>query len=154
MINYVEHFFMCLLAIHLLLWNAYSFAQFLVQLFVLVLNCKSSLYILDTSALPDIWFANTFSQSVVIFSYFFFQNKFIYLFLPALGLRCHARAFFSCGEQGATLRCGARASHCSGFSCCGARALGVWASVVAARGLSTCGSQAIECRLSSRGAWG
>ena len=33
------------------------------------------------------------------------------------------------------LRCGARASHCGGFSCCGARALGTQASVVVARGL-------------------
>ena len=38
--------------------------------------------------------------------------------------------------------CGARASHCGGFSCCGARALGVWASVVAARGISSCGTRA------------
>ena len=30
------------------------------------------------------------------------------------------------------LRCGERASHCGGFSCCGARALGAQASVVAA----------------------
>ena len=36
---------------------------------------------------------------------------------------------------GGTLRCGARASHCGGFSCCGARALGAQASVVVARGL-------------------
>ena len=43
---------------------------------------------------------------------------------------------------GATLRCGARASHCSGFSCCGARALGVQASVVVALRLSSCGSRA------------
>ena len=35
------------------------------------------------------------------------------------------------------LRCGARASHCGGFSCCGARA-----SVVVACGLSSCGAQA------------
>ena len=53
---------------------------------------------------------------------------------------------------GATLRCGARASHCSGFSCCRARALGTQASVVVARGLSSCGSPALECRLSSCGA--
>ena len=45
------------------------------------------------------------------------------------------------------------ASHCGGFSCCGARALGTWASVVAARELSSCGSQALERRLSSCGAW-
>ena len=31
---------------------------------------------------------------------FFLKYKFIYLFLAALGLRCCARAFSSCGEQG------------------------------------------------------
>ena len=54
--------------------------------------------------------------------------------------------------MGATLRCGAWASHCGGFSCCGAQALDARASVVVARGLSSCGSQALECRLSSCGA--
>ena len=33
-----------------------------------------------------------------LFSFFF--NKFIYLFLAVLGLRCCARAFSSCGERG------------------------------------------------------
>ena len=33
------------------------------------------------------------------FLFFFFLNLF-YLFLAALGLRCCARAFSSCGEQG------------------------------------------------------
>ena len=37
---------------------------------------------------------------------------------------------------------GARASHCGGFSCCGAWALGAWASVVVARRLSSCGARA------------
>ena len=44
---------------------------------------------------------------------FFLINLFIFiylLFLAVLGLHC-----------------GVQASHCSGFSCCGARALGVWA---------------------------
>ena len=50
------------------------------------------------------------------------------------------------------LRCGARASHCGGFSCCGAQALGTRASVVVAHGLSSCGSRALERRLSSCGA--
>ena len=59
----------------------------------------------------------------------------IYLFLAALGLRC-----------------GARASHCGGFSCCGAWALGAWASVVVARRLSSCSSRAPEHGLSSCGA--
>ena len=69
-------------------------------------------------------------------------NLFIYLFLAALGLCCCARAFSSFGEWGATLRCGAWASHCGGFSCCGAWAVGTWASVVVARGLSSCGGWA------------
>ena len=55
-------------------------------------------------------------------------------------------------RAGATLRCHVRASHCSGFSCCGARALGVRASVVVAQRLSSCGSRALERRLSSCGA--
>ena len=46
--------------------------------------------------------------------------------------------------SGATLCCGARASHCGGFSCCGAWALG-------RVGFSSCGSRALECRLSSCG---
>ena len=53
--------------------------------------------------------------------------KFIYFyiffyFLAVLGLRFCARAFSSCGEPGATLHRGARASHCRGLSCCGAQA--------------------------------
>ena len=48
-----------------------------------------------------------------------FVFYFIYLFLAMLGLRCCARA-----------------SHCAGFACCKAQALGVWASVVVALGLN------------------
>ena len=56
-------------------------------------------------------------------------------------------------QAGATLHCGARASHYGGFSCCRAQALGAMASVFVARGLSSCGSQALEHRLSNCGAW-
>ena len=73
--------------------------------------------------------------------------------MAALGFRCCVQSFSSCGELGLLFRCGARASHCGGFSCCGAQALGAWASVVVAHGLSSCGSRALECRLSSCGAW-
>ena len=70
-----------------------------------------------------------------------FLYKFIYLFillfLAALGLRCCARAFSSCGS----------------FSCCGAWAVGARASLAVACGLSSCGSQGLEHRLSSCGAW-
>ena len=68
---------------------------------------------------------------------------FVFLFLAALGLRCCVWAFSSCGVL---------ASHCGGFSCCGARALGRWTSVGVVRGLSSCGSWALEHRLSSCGA--
>ena len=79
--------------------------------------------------------------------------------MAALGLRCCTWAFSSCGERGATLHwgswatfcCRAWASHCGGFSCSGARALGARASVVVARRLSSCGSRALELRLSSCG---
>ena len=50
------------------------------------------------------------------------------------------------------LRCGAWASHRGVSSCCRARALGVWASVVVAHELSSCGLWALERRLSSCGA--
>ena len=53
--------------------------------------------------------------------------------------------------MGATLCFCVLASHCGGFSCCGAQALGVRASVVVACGLSSCGSRALERRLSSCG---
>ena len=64
------------------------------------------------------------------------------LLLATLGLCCCVWAFSSCS---------AWASHCSGFSCRGARAPGTQASVAAARGLSSCGSQALELWLSSCG---
>ena len=32
--------------------------------------------------------------------FFFFLNKFIYLFLAVLGVHCCVRAFCSCGERG------------------------------------------------------
>ena len=69
----------------------------------------------------------------------------INLFLAALGLRFCTRAFSSCGAQ---------ASHCGGFSCCRAWALGAQALVVAAHRLSSCGMQALErAGFSSCGAW-
>ena len=68
---------------------------------------------------------------VVLFYLFIFL---INLFMAALGLHCCAD-FLQLQRAGATLRCGVRASHCGGFSCCRARALGTRASVVVAHGL-------------------
>ena len=79
------------------------------------------------------------------------KNKFIYLFLAALGLRCCVRAFSSCGELGLLFVAVHGLLIAVASLCCGAWALGTWASVVAARGLSSCGSRALERRLSSCG---
>ena len=71
----------------------------------------------------------------------------LFLFFGALFL-CHcAQAFSSCCRRGAALRCGVQASHCSGFSSWGA--LGTRASVVPARELSSCGTQA-SCSMACR----
>ena len=84
--------------------------------------------------------------------FFFFKHLFIYLFIGCAGSSLLHAGFLLMRRAGATLRCGARASHCGGFSCCGAQALGVRVSVVVARRLSSCGSRAVERRLSSCGA--
>ena len=62
--------------------------------------------------------------------------NFVYLYLAGLGLRCCARAFSSCGEQGLLSVWGAMASHSGDFSCCCSKTLGTWASVVMAHGLN------------------
>ena len=60
--------------------------------------------------------------------------------MAALGLLLlHAGFSLAVASRGySSLRC--MASHCGGFSCCGARALGTQASVVVARGLQSAGS--------------
>ena len=61
---------------------------------------------------------------------------FIYIFFAALGLHCCMQTFSSRGEPGLLSSYGVWASHCGGFYCCKAQALGVWASVVVAHRLS------------------
>ena len=55
------------------------------------------------------------------------------------------RPFSSCGEQGVLSRCGAQASHCSGFSCealaLGHAGFGSCGSPVLEHGLDSCGAQ-------------
>ena len=67
-------------------------------------NCfpKWLYYFLFSSAVCERFRCFTSLLSLGIFSLFFF-------FLVALGLRCCVQAFSSCG---------AKASHCRGFSCC------------------------------------
>ena len=77
---------------------------------------------------------------------------FIYLFLAVLGLRCCTWAFSSCGGRGLLFVAVLGLLIVVASLCWGARALGVRASVVVALGLSSCGSRALERRLSSCGA--
>ena len=79
-----------------------------------------------------------FPSTKCLIFYAFFPHKFIYLFVfGCIGSSLLCACFLQLWQAGATLRCGAWASHCSGFSCCGAWALGTWASVVVARRLQS-----------------
>ena len=84
------------------------------------------------------------------FSYFFKKNKFIYFIFDCVGSSLLHVGFSLVAASGGYSLLWCVASHCGGFS--RARALGVRASVVVARGLSSCGSWALEHRLSSCGA--
>ena len=61
---------------------------------------------------------------------------FIYLFSAVLSLPCYLQAFSSCREWSLFSSCSVQAPHCSGFSCCRARALGMCTSIVVALRLS------------------
>ena len=112
------------------------------------IKCKTVKLLEDNTKenLDDLGYGNDFFFLINLFILFF-----IYFIFGCIGSSLCAWAFLSLRRAGATLRCGAQAFHCDGFSCCRARALGVWASVVVAHGLSSCGSQALERRLSSCG---
>ena len=77
----------------------------------------------------------------------FLKNLFTYYFLAELGLRCCVWAFSSCSERGLLFVALSRLLIAVASLCCRAQALGTQAAVVVARGLSSCGSRALECRL-------
>ena len=74
--------------------------------------------------------------------------------MVALDLHCCVLALSSCSERGLLSGCGAQASHCGGFSCCGALVLGSQASVFAAPGLQSSGSVVVVHGLSCPAAGG
>ena len=86
-----------------------------------------------------------------IYAFFLFLFFLIYFWLRWVFVA--ARGLSLVAASGATLHCGARASHCGGFSCCRAWALGTQASVVVTHRLNSCGLWALKRRLSSCGAW-
>ena len=67
-----------------------------------------------------------------------------FFFFGSVGSSLLRVGFLQLQQAGATPRCGARASHCGGLSCCEAQVLDAQASLVAARGLSSCSTRALE----------
>ena len=72
----------------------------------------------------------------------FYLFLFIYLFLAALGLRCCVRAFSSCGERGLLFIAVSGLLIAVASRVVEQGALGTWALVVMAHGLSSCGARA------------
>ena len=81
------------------------------------------------------------NQVLVESRIFCFPFFLFFFFFGCVGSLVLLAVFLQLQRAGATLRCGAVASHCGGFSCCGARAVGAQASVVVASGLSSCGAR-------------
>ena len=81
---------------------------------------------------------------------FFLINKFIYFWLRWVFVVARGLSLVAASRGYSSLRCAGFSLR--GFSC-GAQALGVRASVVVVRGLSSCGLWALEHRLSSCGTW-
>ena len=76
-----------------------------------------------------------------------FKLPSIYLFIYFGLCWVFAGLSFSCTKQGLLSSCSARASHCGGFSCCGAQALEHMGSVVGASRLQSTGSIVVAHRL-------
>ena len=95
-----------------------------------------------------------YSRSLLLICFILFKEfKIFYLFIFDCAGSCSLCTGFLLQRTGSPLCCNAWASHCSGWSC-GAQAIGVWASVVTARGLDSCSSWAVELRLISGGLTG
>ena len=73
-----------------------------------------------------------------------FLSFLFYLFLVVLGLCCCVGFSLDTGKQGPLSSCRVWASHCDGFSCYGAQALGP-------SGFSSCGARAHSLQLQSTG---
>ena len=86
------------------------------------------------------WWARESSWESFVYFYLLSFCLFYFLLCWVFITLC---GFFWLQQVGVTLRYCAWASHFGGFSC-GAQALGAWASGVAAHGLSSCGSWALE----------
>ena len=89
----------------------------------------------------------TLNSSMIWYLLFFHHCPDIF-FLSCVGSSLLRAGFLQLRRAGAALPCSARASHCGGFSCCGAPALGVRVSAVEARRLQSAGSVVVAHGLS------
>ena len=124
-----------------LLWrNVCSSSLTSFELLSLLPSCKSSLYILDINSLSGIGFANIFSHSVgCLFALLivFFKNLF-YFWLRWVFIAVRGLSLVVASGGYSSLRC-------AGFSL-------RWLLLLRSTGFSSCGSRALERRLSSCGA--
>ena len=160
MIYSVEHLFICLFAVCILslvrcvlrslflslvrcllrYLARFKIGSFLFSYFLILRD----ICVFWITVLYQICLFQIFSPTVwLVFSFFFFFFlKLILFFLSVLGLRCCVRAFSSCGERGLLFVAVRGLLIAVASLCCGARAVGARASVVVARGLSSCGARA------------
>ena len=101
---------------------------------ILLCGCTQHQYYLISSKLylfpiPVYDSHNCFKSCTIFNNVFKFLFICLFYFLAALGLHCCVKAFSSCNEQGPLSSCSPWISHCGGFSCCRAQALGTWALV-------------------------
>ena len=89
--------------------------------------------LLISSPFSFLWLPFSFSPSPFKKNFFAFS---LLLFLAVLGLHCYLQAFSNCSDRGPFASCSVQASHCCGFSSCGALDLGYGGSVVVSHGLS------------------
>ena len=84
----------------------------------------------------SLYYSCNSSINVKLYIYIFFSfNKFIYLFISCVGSPLLCAGFLQLQRAGATLHCGARASHCGGLSL-------LWTTGSRCAGFSSCGTQA------------
>ena len=94
-------------------------------------NLAQILLHVPPSPCPWLQLTGSYSASAILFrvsAWFSWTFIHIYLFIyDCAGSSLLGRLFCSYGKWGLLSSHGAQASHCSGFFCCGARALGAWA---------------------------
>ena len=102
------------------------------------ISCYSPTSHLERSVVPFSCFC-ILASSLLQVSIFLFTPNFSYInvftYLFCVFVAVHGLSLVAV-FGGYSLVGGAGDSHCGGFSCCGVRALGAWASVVAVHGLS------------------